>query len=89
MKLSNRVLLDITYCQATRAEGTSTSNVPAMLDYARFAHNLLNYPLGQTGLVHLHVAYQNRIREPGLARGSLVHAKAFQEHWIEEYLFGT
>jgi hypothetical protein len=55
-----------------------------MLHYARFAHDLLNRPLGRLEPFRLRAAYQNRIRELGFAWGSKVQAKAFQSHLIEQ-----
>ncbi|RQN37192.1 TnsD family Tn7-like transposition protein [Paraburkholderia tropica] len=66
------------------AEDTSASDVRGMLDYARFAHDLLNYPLGQVSRLRLRVVYQNRMRELGFGWGSQIQAKAFQEHLIGE-----
>ncbi|WP_228939393.1 hypothetical protein [Paraburkholderia saeva] len=62
----------------------SALDLRGMLDYARVAHDLLNYPLGQVGRYRLRAAYQSRIRELGFGWGSQVQAKAFQEHLIGE-----
>lgn len=43
----------------------SALDLRGMLDYARVAHDLLNYPLGQVGRYRLRAAYQSRIRELG------------------------
>lgn len=55
-----------------------------MLHYARFAHDLLNRPLGRMEPFRLRAAYQNRIRELDFARGSKLQMKAFQNHLIGE-----
>ena len=70
--------------QVTAADETGTACSPPLLDYARFAHDLLNRPLGRVDPFRLRVAYQNRIRESGFAWGARVQAKAFQDHLIEE-----
>ncbi|MEX3555615.1 MAG: TnsD family Tn7-like transposition protein [Burkholderia gladioli] len=62
--------------------GAACSSSP--LHYARFAHDLLDRPLGRADPFHLRTAYQNRIRELGFACGARVQAKAFQEHLIGE-----
>ncbi len=70
--------------QVTAEEDAGTSCSPTMLHYARFAHDLLNRPLGRVGPFRLRLAYQNRIRELGFTWGARVQAKAFQDHLIEE-----
>lgn len=70
--------------QVTGAEDADTACSPTMLHYARFAHDLLNRPLGRVDPFRLRAAYQNRIRELGFTWGARVQAKAFQDHLIEE-----
>ena len=62
------------------AEDKSASDMRAMLEYARFAHALLNYPLGQIDRLRLRAAYQNRIREFGFAWGS--HVQVTKERML-------
>lgn len=70
--------------RVTGAEGGGTACSPTLLHYARFAHDLLNRPLGRVGPFRLRLAYENRIRELGFTWGARVQAKAFQDHLIEE-----
>ncbi|NPT62566.1 transposase [Paraburkholderia sp. 5N] len=70
--------------RVTGAGDAATAGSPTMLHYARFAHDLLNRPLGRLEPFRLRAAYQNRIRELGFAWGSKVQAKAFQNHLIKE-----
>jgi hypothetical protein len=70
--------------QVTAAEDDGMAGSPIPLQYARFARDLLNRPLGRVDPFRLRVAYQNRIRELGFKWGARLQAKAFQEHLIEE-----
>ncbi|ACC76030.1 TniQ family protein [Paraburkholderia phymatum] len=57
---------------------------PIMLQYARFAHNLLTQPLGRADASCLRAAYQHRLHEMGFGLGARTRTKAFQSHLVEE-----
>ncbi|MCX4151653.1 MULTISPECIES: TniQ family protein [Paraburkholderia] len=54
------------------------------LDYARFAHDLLDRPLDRTTSECLRATYRRRIRELGFAYGAGLRIREFQAHLIEE-----
>lgn len=54
------------------------------LDYARFAHDLLERPLDRTTSECLRATYRHRIRELGFAYGAGLRIRDFQAHLIEE-----
>jgi hypothetical protein len=70
--------------QAVACEQAGPLAERVALDYARFAHDLLDRPLDRTTSECLRATYRHRIRELGFAYGAGLRIRDFQAHLIEE-----